>query len=277
MTRIACWQAACRPGGVPDFLRRLESAADRAAAGGARLLVTPEMSLAGYPLHAAGLAEAAEPVDGRWHEAVRSIARRTGVAIVYGWPERDAETVYNSVRLVSAQSREEVVYRKTHLFGEIDRAWFTAGDVPVVQAAVDGLRIGLLVCYDVEFPELVRAHALAGTQLLVVPTALMEPWQIVARTLVPARAFESQLYIAYTNWIGDRQALRFCGLSTIAAPDGRTIVAEPGVETLLTGEIYPEIIAAARRETTYLSDLRPGLYGASAAGTAGTAPTSESR
>ncbi|MEU8327930.1 carbon-nitrogen hydrolase family protein [Micromonospora sp. NPDC048839] len=273
MTRIACWQAGCTPGGVADFLRRLEVAARQAAADGARLLVAPEMSLAGYPLRPATLAEAAEPVDGPWREAVHAIARRTGVAIVYGWPERDGTTVYNSVALVTAQGRTAAAYRKTHLFGEMDGAWFAAGSVPVVQTSLDGLTVGLLVCYDVEFPELVRAHALAGTELLVVPTALMEPWQIVARTLVPARAFESQLYIAYTNWTGERPPLRFCGMTTIAAPDGTSVVAAPDRETLLTGEIDPAVIAAARRDTTYLTDLRPELY----SGPRSNAATSESR
>lgn len=258
--RIACWQAACGPLDVPDFLRRLRTRARQAADSGAELLVTPEMSLGGYPLRAANLAQAAGPVDGPLCEEVSDIARDCGIAVVHGWPETDGDAVYNSVRLVDGQGRSLVSYRKAHLFGDVDRSVFVPGSDSVVQATLNGLTVGMLVCYDVEFPETVRAHALAGTQLLVVPTALMQPWEFVARTLVPARAFESQLYIAYTNWTGQRHGLRFCGLTTVAAPDGTRAGLE-AAEDLLVTDVDPAVITAARATTPYLSDRRPDLYG----------------
>ncbi|WP_327065622.1 carbon-nitrogen hydrolase family protein [Kitasatospora sp. NBC_01250] len=258
--RIACWQAACGSPDVPHLLERLRTAARQAAEAGAELLVAPEMTVGGYPLRPGMLAEAREPAGGRHGAAVAGIAREHRIALLYGWPESDGDAVYNASRLVSAEGVPLAGYRKAHLFGEVDRSRFVPGDNGVVQARLGELTVGLLICYDVEFPEAVRAHALAGTQLLLVPTALMNPWHVVARTLVPARAFESQLYIAYANWIGERGGLDFCGLSTVAAPDGTRLTREEPTEGLLLAEIDPAVVAKARRDTPYLHDRRPELY-----------------
>lgn len=260
--RIACWQAACGSPDARHLLERLRAVARRAAEAGAELLVAPEMTIGGYPLRAAAVAEASEPVDGPLCTEVSAVAREFGIAVAHGWPEDDGTALYNAARLVSAEGTTLAAYRKAHLFGEVDRSRFSPGDHGVVQARLGELTIGLLVCYDVEFPEPVRAHALAGTDLLVVPTALMRPWELVARTLVPARAFESQLYVAYTNWVGEQHDLDFCGLTTVAAPDGGRTVLEETVEGLLVAEVDPAVVARARAATPYLRDRRPHLYAA---------------
>ena len=259
--RIACWQASTHPSDVTGALARLRARAGEAAAEGARLLVTPEMSLTGYNLGRRRLREIAEPEGGPMCDEVSRIAAESGVAIVHGWPELDGEHVYNSVRLTGSDGTGLATYRKTHLFGNIDRSSFSAGGTGVVQAVLDGLTIGLVICYDVEFPELVRAHALRGTELLVVPTALMSPWHFVAETLVPARACESQLFVAYTNWTGRERSLEYCGLTRVAGPDGRVVAIGAGAgDGLLVSDVDLSQIAKARAETTYLADRRPELY-----------------
>ncbi|WP_433789727.1 carbon-nitrogen hydrolase family protein [Actinoplanes sp. CA-252034] len=258
--RIACWQPDWVAGRShhDDFLSRLTEVAAAASGAGASLLVTPEMSATGYHLGRARTVELAQPADGPLTAAVAAIAARHGLAIVYGWPERAGDTVHNSVHLVDADGTVTARYRKTHLYGEIDRSVFTAGDDLVVQAKLGGLTVGLLVCYDIEFPETVRAHTLAGTELLVVPTALVRPWEFVARTLVPARAFESQLFIAYVNWHSPSPD-GYCGLSTVVGPDGAARARQSG--PLLIADLDRDALTAARRVTPYLADRRPGLYG----------------
>ncbi|MTE18149.1 carbon-nitrogen hydrolase [Streptomyces sp. TRM43335] len=255
------------PGGVPgstaESLDALDRAARRAAAEGARLLVASELYLTGYAL-GERVAELAEPADGPGAEAVARVAVEHGVAVAYGYPERDGDRVYNSVQLVGTDGDRLANYRKTHLYGDFETARFDRGDVPVVQAVLDGVRVGLLVCYDVEFPETVRAHALAGTELLLVPTALMRPYEIVAETLLPARAFESQLYIAYANRCGTEgeggDAVTFTGLSCLAAPDG-TVRARAGAgEDLVVADVDPARLGASRAGNPYLRDRRPELY-----------------
>ncbi|MGM1059249.1 carbon-nitrogen hydrolase family protein [Saccharothrix sp. Mg75] len=261
--RIACWQAPTRPErAATAVLAELRERAERAAAAGARLLVTPEMSLSGYHLGRRALRRLAEPADGPLCAGVSAIAAEVGIAIAHGWPEAEGGHVYNAVRLVGADGAELARYRKTHLFGDIDRSVFTAGDTGVVQAELDGVTVGLVICYDVEFPELVRAHAVRGTRLLLVPTALMAPWHFVAEVLVPARAFESQLFIAYTNWTGRERELEYCGRTRLVGPDGAVVAAldDGAGEGLLVADVDLPLVDRARAETTYLADLRPELY-----------------
>ncbi|MEC3979185.1 carbon-nitrogen hydrolase family protein [Amycolatopsis sp. H20-H5] len=237
----------------------LPQAAADAAARGADLLVAAEMITTGYNIGAAAH-ELAEPATGPGAASMAELARETGIALAYGYPERDGEQVHNSVQLVGANGGRLANYRKSHLFGELDRTWFTPGADAVVQAELGGLTVGLLICYDVEFPELVRAHALAGTELLLVPTALMSPYELVADTVVPARAYESQLYVVYANRCDTEGELTYCGRSCVVAPTGAVLArAGAGVE-LITAEADRSKLLASRAENTHLADRRPELY-----------------
>ncbi|MDQ0963164.1 putative amidohydrolase [Streptomyces sp. B4I13] len=258
--RTALLQSSGRPGSVVENLKVLDEAADRAAAAGAALLVTPEMFLTGYAI-GDDVARLAEPADGDGADAVAGTAARHGIAIAYGYPERSGGTVHNAVQLISADGGRLANYRKTHLFGCFERDHFTEGGQPVVQAELNGLTVGLLICYDVEFPENVRAHALAGTDLLVVPTAQMHPFQFVAESMIPVRAFENQMYIAYVNRVGPEGEFEFVGLSTLAGPDGIARARAGRAEELVFADADPVALAASREANPYLRDRRPGLYG----------------
>ncbi|MEU9313127.1 carbon-nitrogen hydrolase family protein [Streptomyces sp. NPDC048256] len=258
--RTALLQSSGRPGSVVENLKVLDEAADRAAAAGAGLLVAPEMFLTGYAI-GDDIARLAEPADGDSADAVAEIAGRHGLAIAYGYPERHGETVHNSAQLVSADGSRLANYRKTHLFGCFERDHFQPGGQPVVQAELDGLTVGLMICYDVEFPENVRAHALAGTDLLVVPTAQMHPFQFVAESVIPVRAFENQMYVAYVNRVGQEGEFEFVGLSTLAGPDGVARTRAGRGEELVFADADPVALAASREANPYLKDRRPGLYG----------------
>lgn len=259
--RIALLQ--CAPG-APDIaagLARLEAAAGRAAAAGAALLVTPEMFLTGYAIGAAAAARLAEPADGPAAAAASGIARRHGIALLYGWPERGADgRVYNAAQLLGADGAALAGYRKTHLFGAVDRAQFRAGDrlSPVVE--LGGLRVAVAICYDIEFPEVARSLALAGAEAILVPTANMTPFESVATRLVPARAEESTVFVAYANYVGRERDFAYCGLSCVVAPDGRDLARAGDGETLLVAELERGRLDAARTQLGYLRDRRPELY-----------------
>ncbi|MFE5189787.1 carbon-nitrogen hydrolase family protein [Streptomyces sp. NPDC056628] len=258
--RTALLQSSGRPGSTVENLKVLDDAAGRAAAAGAGLLVTPEMFLTGYAIGDA-VARLAEPADGAYADAVAETAARHGLAIAYGYPERAGDSVYNSAQLVSADGTRLADYRKTHLFGRFEHDHFTPGDRQVVQTEVDGVRVGILICYDVEFPENVRAHALAGTELLIVPTAQMHPFQFVAESMIPVRAFENQMYVAYVNRVGHEGEFEFVGLSTLAGPDGIARARAGRAEDLVLADVDPALVAASREANPYLRDRRPGLYG----------------
>ncbi|NUR30904.1 MAG: carbon-nitrogen hydrolase family protein [Catenulispora sp.] len=270
--RLACLQAPAtdHPDGAPDpvadrraNLAALDDAAAKASAAGAQLLVTPEMYLTGYNLGAEAVAAVAESRFGESAQAVAQIAAKHGIAVLFGYPEVDGDgVVYNAVQLVGADGQQLATYRKTHLFGDVDRAAFAPGEELVVQADLDGVRLGFLICYDVEFPETVRAHADAGTQLLLVPTALMRPFEYVPRQIVPARAIESQLFVAYVNRVGVERDFVYAGETRVVAPDGRELAVGSDHEELLVVDVDPADLAASRGLNTYLQDRRTDLYGA---------------
>ncbi|MFE4539846.1 carbon-nitrogen hydrolase family protein [Streptomyces scopuliridis] len=275
--RTALLQSSGRPGSVAGNLKVLDEAAARAADAGAGLLVCPEMFLTGYAL-GDQVPRLAESADGPGAAAVAEIAVRHGLAVLYGYPERDSGSgsgpgsgpgngpgrdggrIYNAAQLIGPDGARLANYRKTHLFGDFERAWFTPGERPVVQAELAGLRIGIMICYDVEFPENVRSHALAGTDLLLVPTAQMHPFQFVPESVVPVRAFENQMYVAYVNRTGQEGGFEFVGLSCLAGPDGAARARAGRSEELVFGEVDGELLSASRAANPYLRDRHPGLY-----------------
>ncbi|MEU6993483.1 carbon-nitrogen hydrolase family protein [Streptomyces sp. NPDC046465] len=257
--RTALLQSSGRLGSVAENLTALDGAAERAAAAGAGLLVAPELFLTGYAI-GDDIARLAEPADGDSAKALAETAARHGTGIAYGYPERAGDLVYNSVQLIGPDGTRLANYRKTHLFGGFERDSFTPGEQAVVQAELGGVRVGLMICYDVEFPENVRAHALAGTDLLVVPTAQMHPFQFVAESVVPVRAFENQMYVAYVNRVGPEGEFEFVGLSTLAGPDGVPRARAGRGEELVMGDVDPEFLRSSRETNPYLRDRRPGLY-----------------
>ncbi|MBJ9976978.1 carbon-nitrogen hydrolase family protein [Pseudomonas sp. S75] len=260
--RIALCQDLPGPLDVLGNLQRLHARARHAAVQGARLLVCPEMFLTGYNLGAQAVQRLAEPVAGPSADAVKAIAREQGLAIVYGYPERSEDgAIFNSVQLIDAQGRSLCNYRKTHLFGELDRSQFSAGEqlCPVVE--LDGWQVGLLICYDIEFPENARRLALAGAQLILVPTANMAPYDFVCQVTVRSRAQENQCYLVYANYCGSEGELRYCGQSSIVAPDGSLLALGGDAPCLLLADIEHAQVQTGREAFPYLDDLRQDLHG----------------
>lgn len=258
--RIACFQgpeAADTPAG---HLSRLLRIAAEAKAGGAKLLVLPEMFLTGYALGKEEVARLAEPLDGPSVTEARRVAAEIGIALVFGMPERAGGKIFNAAVAIDADGSLLAGYRKTHLFGEVDREQFSSGDAEAEVFEVGGLRAGLLICYDVEFPEAVRALALAGADLVIVPTALMAPFDVVAKTLVLARAYENQLFIAYADRCGREADFDYCGLSCVVGPDGVDRARAGRGEELIFADIDREALARSRKLNPYLKDRRSELY-----------------
>ncbi|MCS0503433.1 carbon-nitrogen hydrolase family protein [Ancylobacter mangrovi] len=261
--RIALLQTAGDPDNRPAAnLDRLEAAAARAAGNGAELLLAPEMFLSGYNIGRDMAARLAEPADGPSARRAGEIARRHGIALCYGYPERGEDgAVHNAALLLDHTGAPRLNYRKAHLFAALDRAMFAAGDELTAVAEIGGLRLGILICYDVEFPEAVRALALAGADLVLVPTANMKPYDAVSHLVVPARAFENGLFVAYANRCGSEGDLDYLGLSCVGDPNGGNLVLAGDGEEILYADILPERLAAARRFNSHLKDRRPDAYG----------------
>jgi predicted amidohydrolase len=260
--KLALWQTTGYPGQPAANLLALESTARAAAAAGAALMLCPECWLCGYNI-GAQVATLAESRTGHSAQVIADIARRNRLAIAYGYAERDPVDgiVYNAVQVIGPDGVSLAHYRKTHLFGPDERAAYRAGGCFEAPFDLGGFRIGLLICYDVEYPEAVRSVALLGAEVVLVPTALTEEYTAVPELLVPARAIESQVFIAYCNHAGVENGMRFLGGSRLSDIDGRPIVAAGTGEALLIGEINQEKRRATAALYPYRVDRRPELYG----------------
>jgi predicted amidohydrolase len=259
--RVALYQCPPLPRDVSGNLQRLNTRAIEAAAQGASLLVCPEMFLSGYNIGAQAARSLAQRSDGPAAQAISAIAQATGVAILYGYPELGADgQIYNAVQLIDAHGSRLCNYRKTHLYGELDKSMFSAGEehFPIVE--FDGWKLGFLICYDVEFPENTRRLALEGVDLILVPTANMAPYDFVAEVTVRARAFENQCYLVYANYCGSEGDIHYCGLSSVCAPDGKQVGLAGQNETLVVAELDRQLMSESQAINTYFKDRRPGFY-----------------
>lgn len=259
--RVAVYQCPPLPLDPAANLQRLHQVAMEAK--GADLLVLPEMFMTGYNIGAEAVSTLAEVYNGEWAQQIGRIAKAAGLAIVYGYPERTADgQIYNAVQLIDAHGERLCNYRKSHLFGDLDRAMFSPGEAELPVVELNGWKLGFLICYDLEFPENARRLALAGAELIVVPTANMIPFDFVADVTVRARAFENQCYVAYANYCGHEGDIQYCGQSSVAAPDGSRIALAGLDEALIVGELDRQLMNDSRQANRYLSDRRPELYGA---------------
>jgi len=261
--RIALYQGSPQPLDVPGNLERLQHQAQLAAARGAGLLVCPEMFLSGYNIGSEAVARLAEEADGPSAMRVVEIAQANRIAIVYGYPEAGGDgRIYNSVQLIDAHGSSLANYRKTHLFGGLDRAMFSPGGnhFPVVE--VNGWKVGLLICYDIEFPENARRLARDGAELILVPTANMAPYDFICQVTVRSRAQENQCYLVYANYCGAEGEIHYCGQSSIVGPDGSLLAMAGRDSLMLVADIDLQRVHEGRANTPYLQDLRSELHDA---------------
>lgn len=258
--RLALWQTQGHPGDVAANLAALAIQAAAAAAAGADLLLCPELWLGGYNVPQ----QPAEPAAGPAAQHIAGIAREHGIAICYGYAESHAQggKPYNAAQVIAASGERLSNYRKTHLFGAFERELFTPGEQLQAPFLFAGWSVGLLVCFDIEFPENARQLTLAGAELLLIPTALTPEYGAVPDLIVPARAVENQLFVAYCNHSGSEAGLEFLGGSCVAAPDGRKLASAGGGEALLVVDLDHGQRAAQAATFPYLADRRPEVYAA---------------
>lgn len=217
---------------------------------GAELVVFPELFLCGYTTDR--IHELAIDLDDPVLTAIGDACREAGAAAVFGFAERDGTAVRNSLAVVDADGRLAAVYRKRNLFGAEALA-FEAGEVDVL-AELGAVRLGPLVCFDIEFPEPARRLALAGAELLVSIAANMEPYFPDHELASRARALDNRLPHVYVNAIGEADGFRFVGGSRAVLPDG-SVAAELGAGPAVVAVDLP-VAAPVAPAVDYLRFLR---------------------
>jgi len=269
-TSLAVVQTDCAladtAGNLAMLLRKLHAAADA----GADLITFPECVLSGYGFASrAATLEVAEPVPGPSAAAVAEACAARKVWCVFGLMERAGDRLYNSAAVVGPAG---VVgcYRKTHLPCVGADKFTDPGPGPLGVFDLDGLKLGVGVCFDGGFPELPRVLALLGADLIVLPTNWAEKAMTTARVMPPARALENGVFFAACNRIGTESGFKYIGHSSIHDPTGSPLAtADHDGEAVLFARID---VAAARRkrvvnipgeyEVDRVNWRRPELYAA---------------
>jgi predicted amidohydrolase len=219
----------------------------------ADLVVFPELFLSGYTLN--DIDELAVQTDGPELARITDMARENSTALIFGAPERVSGGIANSAFCVDEQGTVAAVYRKVQLYGGEESEAFVAGDELLV-VDLCGLKMGLMICFDIEFPEVARALARAGAEMFVTISANMEPFGNDHAVFLLARALENGLPHAYVNQVGPGEKnLTFVGGSTVVSPDGE-IYAQAGSseEEILSVRLL--LPAKSNLREDYLSQLR---------------------
>jgi predicted amidohydrolase len=243
--------------------------ADRAAAEGARLVALPEYLQ--YRGPDAGYRASARPIPGPFSDAFSDVARRHGCWILAGSlaeTSADPERPYNTSVLIDPNGDLVAVYRKIHLFDvavdagpqDLESARVSAGEAPVV-ADVDGVRLGMTICYDLRFPELYRTLALAGAEVIAVPSNFTERtgrdhWEVLLR----ARAIENGSWVIAPAQIGGPAGQPAYGRSMVVDPWGTVVAQAPDAVAIVTAEIDTQRVRDVRRQIPALANRRPSTY-----------------
>ena len=197
--RLAVAQTSGALNGAAARLAELGIRAAEAARAGADLVLFPELFASGY--YIGPYCDQAEPRDGHFAAEAARIAAANGIAVAYGYVERDGGTIYNSAIAIGATGETIGEHRKLAIPPGIEDGQFAAG-VGCRLFTFQGVRVALLICYDVEFAECARHVAAQGAELILAPTALGAEWVWVREKMIPTRAFENGVFLAYANHAG---------------------------------------------------------------------------
>lgn len=268
LVTIAALQLDPQIGEVDHNLEHIERTVADAAARGANLVVAPEAAVTGYAFDSL---EEAMPVARRASaiaaDRLAELAAKHAVTVICGTLEAEGDAIYNAA-LVLAPNGRRWVYRKTHLpFLGIDRFAAPGQDAPFV-VDLGPIRVGVLICYDLRFPEAARICALDGADLIALPTNWPEGVDFHPDLFAPARAAENHCFLLAADRVGTERGTTFIGRSLVVDPDGRLLATAGGTEEdVLVVEIDPEAARSTHvrrrpgeHEWDTIADRRPGLY-----------------
>lgn len=258
--KIGVVQLDCVPGDTASNTAGITDGIRNAAAESCDLVVLPEMADTGYDL--AKTVVAATDWETGTLTRIASAAAEHRIHVVAGLAERDGDHIFNTTAVIDRSGQLVTRYRKVHLITAepiCEQNYVTPGDELCV-FDVDGLRCGLMTCYDIRFPEMARALAAAGAELIIVPAAFPEVRIGHWNTLTEARAIENQLYLAACNRVGADAGVEFGGSSRVISPTGELLASLADQPGLAAANIDPTAVPAIRGQVKVWQDRRPDLY-----------------
>jgi 5-aminopentanamidase len=264
---------------VQANLERLGEVASLAAAYGCHVCVFPEKYTTGYALDVEACRLLAEYAEGESVQQARLAAKENAVALVVPYPERDGEEFFDSVSVIAADGQVLANYRKTHLYGAAERRNYSFGQDLPPTFEINDVPVGVLNCYECEFPPLYQYLAERGVKVVLGPTAAdfhfrladgsmgKVPYQDATRHIIPAMAGIWRLFVAYANRRGWERvpagSWQYRGNSGIWGPDGEPLVAatpeDRQDDCLLIADCIPDAVPPFSPEGNHLRDNRLAL------------------
>lgn len=260
--KIGCAQIDCISGDAEGNIRKVSEFAHQACEAGCDMVVFPEMVDTGCETNLL------RKYASSWNDGpflqLQSIARETRLCIVCGISELVEDKFFNAVAILGPDGNLIAHYRKAHLITTEpfeEQRVFTAGD-SFCMFSFGGLKFGVMVCYDLRFPEVARYYATHEASVILMPSA----WPLLRlthwKTLIAARAIENQLYMACSNRVGKDGALEFGGNSCIVDPWGEAVAhASESEERLVVGSVDMQRLQEVRSFMPVLRHRRADLYG----------------
>ena len=258
----ACAQFHVRRAEVGDNVAAAESALRTAADDGAQLVVLPEMWTTSF------VKEPTNDLIRDAREAERTIvelSKELGIMVVGGGLEEEDGSFFNRCTVCDS-GRTVGTYRKIHLFSpNAEQRYLQAGEVPLILDTRLG-KLGVMICYDVRFPELVRYYFHMGVEILAVPAQWPEARSDHWRTMLKARAIENQMFVLGCNRTGTDESLRneetlvFPGDSRIVDPMGEVLATGGGGDEPVTALIELKKVRTMKRILPIGRDRKPGVY-----------------
>jgi predicted amidohydrolase len=260
--RVAVAQMNCVLGNVTRNLQKIKSLAQGAARREADVVCFPELATTGYALNRSWR-KLAETVPGPTSDALGRTASEHGFYLICGIDELDSkgDRIYDSSVLFDPNGNVVGVYRKAHLWAN-EQKFFTPGNsFPTFRTRFG--RIGLGICYDLEFPEPARIMALGGAGIVFFSSAQPKPMQAMIDAFVRSRAAENSIFACHSNRVGREGRLVYFGQSQIVSPTCRPLARMSEAEGLVHAKLDLSSLKKIRRaKLPYLRDRVPGLYSA---------------
>jgi predicted amidohydrolase len=262
--KLALAQINCRQANKNANLEKIEETVTKAKKQGAALVIFPELSLTGYVIRDQ-LYEMAETIPGPSTDTITNLAKKTKAYIIFGMPElseKTQATIFNTAVLIGPQGvigKYHKIYLPTHSVFE-EKRYFRPGYQAATFDTALG-KIGLIICYDIFFPEVCRLTRLKGAQLIVCISASPAVRRAFFETLTTARAMENTAFLAYVNLVGVEDGLQFWGGSRLIGPQGRILAkAKYDEEDMVIGEVDYSDLRSVEPFVPALRDLRPELF-----------------
>jgi omega-amidase len=223
------------------------------------VIVFPEMWNTGYALEQ--IQQLADEDGERTKQIISAFCLKHQVNVIAGSiAEKKADEVRNTVYVFNRLGELTSHYSKMHLFRLMDEEKFLTSGETIGKVEIEGIPAGVMICYDIRFPELARTLALDGAKILFVPAEWPHPRLHHWRTLLMARAIENQMFVVSCNRVGTSGSTHFFGHSLIIDPWGEIIAEGAEQEEIISAAIDIAEVDKVRRRIPVFEDRRPELY-----------------